>query len=256
MRPLVVLVLCGAACLGGTIDDRHPDSRYTEYAKGFAAYTLKLRATTPDGRPMTATAVAVAPRFAMTAAHVAQDIATCSLISGTTTRRVARVFVHPAFRDEDLGQHDLAVLEVAEPFSVDYYPPLADAVPVIGGTVSICGYGLTGRMSTGYTTTDGQLRAGTNTVERIDADVMICTARPGSSPLEYCIAPGCSGGPVFSDGRLVAINSYTSREGKGATVRSRTGEESGHALISPHREWLRAVSAELDAAFSVKAWQP
>lgn len=249
-------MLCwGSSVLAGTTDDRHPDARYLDYATGFAPYTLRLVAMDPAKRVMTASAVAIAPHYALTAAHVASEIASCTLSSGANVTNVRQVWVHPDWREDNLGVADIAVLRTQEAFGIGYYPPLCDGGERLGGVVSIAGYGITGRLSTGHTHADGRLRAGTNTIERFERAVIVCLAFPGSSPLEYCIAPGCSGGPLFLDGKLAGINSYTSRDAGTGSLRSSTGEESGHTRVSLYREWiLGIVGDELDAAATVAPW--
>lgn len=257
MRRVIFLMLCwGSSVLAGTTDDAIPDARYLEYATGFAPYTLNLVARDPGGQLFTATAVAIAPHYALTAAHVASDIASCSLATGARVTNVRQVWVHHDWRDTNLGIADIAILRTDKPFGIGFYPPLCDGGEGIGDVISIAGYGVTGRLSTGHTHADGRLRAGTNTIERFERAIIVCHAKPGSSPLEYCIAPGCSGGPLFLKGKLAGINSFTSRDAGTGSLRSGTGEESGHTRVSLYREWiLSVVGEELDAAASVAAWK-
>ena len=148
---------------------------------------------------------------------------------------------------DDLGNHrvvvgrdDIALLKSSKPFGLSFYPALATGEENVGDTVSIVGYGITGRLSTGYDTVDNVLRAGTNTIERFENSLIICEARRKSSPFEYCISPGDSGGPLFCRGRLAGINSITMRAGRGG-LRSREGEETGHTRVSLYREWIKGV---------------
>jgi hypothetical protein len=245
MRGFLLLASLCLPAVAGTIDDRHPDSRYLEYATGFAPYTLRIEAINKHDNPMLATAVAISDHYALTAGHVAKELSIGFVTSGTSSWRIGEIHLHPEFRDGGMGVADLAVLELPEGLALGFYPPLCDGGESEGGVVSIAGYGLTGRLSEGYTLDDGKLRAGTNTIHRIDPGVIVCLAMPGSSPLEYCIAPGCSGGPLFLGGKLAGINSYTSRDPGGPGLRSRTGEESGHTRVSVHREWILSIAREL-----------
>lgn len=255
MRAIVLLACLCLPAVAGTIDDRHPDSRYLDYASGFAPYTLRIEAVSAHDKPMLATAVAIAEHYALTAGHVAKDLALGFVSSGTSSWRIGTVHLHPEYKDGGMGRADLAVLEVPAGLALGFYPPLCDGGESEGGLVSIAGYGLTGRLSTGYSTDDGRLRAGTNTIHRLDPGVIVCLAMPGSSPLEYCIAPGCSGGPLFLGGRLAGINSYTSRDKGGPSLKSRAGEESGHCRVSEHLAWIREiVGEELDGGASVAEW--
>jgi secreted trypsin-like serine protease len=243
VKAFLALIALTTAALAGTTDERIPDSVYVEYATAFAPYARRLAVTGTDARVSYATAAVIGDRWALTAGHVVHD-ADCAVID--KKHEVIEIVVHPDFDAGKLGWNDIALLRVAEPFGLDYYPPLAteqDAAP--GDTVTLAGYGLHGRLGTGYTNSDGRLRAGTNVVERHERSIIVCSAGGGGSPLEFCISPGDSGGPMFSagrDGRLVGIASFTMAD-KGP-LRSRRGEEMGHTRVSLFREWIRKVVGE------------
>lgn len=239
IRPFITVVGLSSAALAGTTDERMPDQIYVDYGATFAPYTAKLAVTGTDGHISFATATLIEDHWALTAGHVVHG-ADCATIGGK--QDAVEIVVHPGFDPTKLGRNDIAMLRVAEPFGLAYYPPLAteqDAAP--GDTVTLAGYGLHGRMSTGYTEADGRLRAGTNVIERSERSILVCTAG-GASPLEFCISPGDSGGPMFSagrDGRLVGIASFTMAD-KGP-LRSKRGEEMGHTRVSLFVEWIRKV---------------
>lgn len=239
MRTLAIILASSALSLAGTTDERVPDSAYVDYGKSFAPYARRLAVTGTDGRVAYATATVIADHWALTAGHVVHD-ADCATID--KDYEAVEIVVHPEFDGSKLGWNDIALLRTEKSFALPHYPPLAtaqDASP--GATVTLAGYGLYGRLGTGYTDSDGRLRAGTNKVERHERNVIVCTAG-GGSPLEFCIAPGDSGGPMYSagrDGRLVGIASFTMAD-KGP-LRSRRGEESGHTRVSLFVEWIRGV---------------
>ena len=238
MRAAIAALLSSAA-LAGTTDERMPDSAYVDYGVAFAAYTAKLAVTGTDGHISFATATLIGDHWALTAAHVVHG-ADCATIA--LKHDAVEIVVHPEFDPKNLGWNDLALLRVAEPFGLAYYPPLAtEHDAVVGDTVTLAGYGLHGRLGTGYTDSDGRLRAGTNVVERHERSIIVCTAG-GASPLEFCISPGDSGGPMFSsgrEGRLVGIASFTMADR--GPLRSRRGEEMGHTRVSMFREWIAEV---------------
>ena len=235
-------ILACAAAAAGTIDDGVPDSRYLAYAAGFAPYTAKLECRLASGNKAFATATLIAPRWALTAAHVVEDLDCIGLVTSTGHHEIVHVVVHREWADK-AGRDDLALLLSATDFGLDYYPPLATGDERPGDVVSVCGYGMTGPLSSGYTTIDGRLRAGTNTIERFENGMIICLAKRRSSPLEFCIAPGDSGGPLFCRGRLAGVNSITMRD-KGPLM-SREGEESGHVQVSRYREWIESVMEDV-----------
>lgn len=235
----LVAVVAAALLVAATTDDGVPDHRYIDYAKGFESYTPKLKSECGKSK-CHASAVCIADHWAVTAAHVLEDAGETTLTIGDREWKVDRVVVHPDFFKGQHGHADIALLHVGDSFGLDYYPPLSDGGEVVGDVVSVVGYGITGKMSAGHSVADGRLRAGTNHIERFEAGMIVCTASPGRSPLEACIAPGDSGGPMFCRGRLTGINSMTFAT-KGP-LKSKTGEESGHTRVWLHRDWIREVT--------------
>jgi S1-C subfamily serine protease len=237
-----IAALFASAAIAGTTDERVPDQFYVDYAVAFAPYTAKLSVTGTDGRISFATATLIDEHWALTAGHVVVG-ADCATIS--PHHEAVEIIVHPDFDEKKLGWNDLALLRVTESFGLAYYPPLAtEQDAAVGDTVTLAGYGVYGRLGTGYTDADGRLRAGTNVVERHERSILVCTAG-GVSPLEFCISPGDSGGPMFSSGRsgrLVGIASFTMADR--GPLRSRRGEEMGHTRVSLFREWIAQVIGE------------
>lgn len=249
MRPTVALLILASSCLAGTTDDSVPDARYLERGQGYARFVRRIYVSTPEtppgGRPQEATAVVIGHRWALTAAHVV-DTAARADVAGN---RVLCVFLHPRYEAELTGHHyDIAALLCESDFGLDYYPPYASQHAKPGDLVTVAGYGSTGKISTGYTSYDALLRAGTQRIESIEGSRLVCTIRNGSSPMEYGIAPGDSGGPVYlgsgETATLVGINS-TIQRGKGnpdgLPATSREGNESRHANVSLVDEWLDEV---------------
>jgi secreted trypsin-like serine protease len=241
MRALAILIVLGAtAALGGTTDDAIPDSRYLDYASGFAPYTAFVSGLeAADGRLFYATGVAIHDRYVVTAAHVASEAGTCLVTVNAKTTRITRIFVHAEWQPGHMGLNDIAIMQTAEPIGLAWYPPLSDGGESPGDVCQIAGFGITGRISTGYTAADGKLRAGTQTISRMEGGVIVCLISGGSSPLEYGIAPGDSGGPLFVGGKLAGINSFTMADR--GPLKSKAGEESGHTRVSLHREWIAGI---------------
>lgn len=231
----LLFIIAASTATAGTIEDHLPDSRYVQYAVGFAPYTSRLRATAGDRTVAVGSATLIADRWALTAAHVvhgAQEVE----VAG---KKASLVVMHEGWTEDSYGKCDIALVRVDDSFALDFYPPLSDGDEKPGDTVSVAGFGVTGRMSSGYTTNDEALRAGTQTIERFDNDLIVCEAKRRSSPLELCIAPGDSGGPLFARGRLAGINSMT--QAARGPLRSRYGEETCHTRVSLFREWISHV---------------
>jgi hypothetical protein len=221
-----------AMTIGGTTDDSIPDARYIEYGRGFAPYTMRLTGVDEDGKPLGATATAIADRWALTAAHVV-DGATEIVVGGIPA---ARTHIPKAFFG--VGQGDIALVEMSRPFGLEWYPPLSEGDERVGQVVSVAGYGHYGKLTTGHEFFDGRLRAGTQKIERFADGLIVCHAKCGSSPLEICIAPGDSGGPLFAGGKVAGVNSFTFDRPKKEGLRSREGEETAHTRVSLHRDWI------------------
>lgn len=238
MKPTAIIVILASAALAGTTADGIPDSAYLDYAKGFAPYTKRIEVVMVDGRLAVSTAVCIDDRWALTAAHVVEDTVTAS-VGGNPVRIV---FSHPDFESGKFGWFDIALLYCQDDFSLAYYPPIATGDEDVGGIVSIAGYGVTGRLSSGYDRLDGRLRAGTARIDRFEKTLIVCPAK-SASPLPLCISPGDSGGPWFygagREARLVGISSFTMKD-KGP-LRSRAGEEQGATRVAYFREWIERV---------------
>jgi secreted trypsin-like serine protease len=235
---LIVVALCGSA-FAGTTDPQHEDARYVEYGRRFSTFTLEVQAARDGGAVGNGTGVAIADRWVLTAAHVVHKSAHVAVVSGTSRWRVRRVHVSPRFRVEVMGHNDIALLHT-EPLQLAEYAPLADGSEKPGDEVDVVGYGLTGRLTTGWERSDGKLRAGTNTLARSEDGCWVCVGEAGSSPLELLTAPGDSGGPLLAKGLVVGIHSTVQRYGKGP-VKSVNGQESYHTRVADHLPWIADV---------------
>lgn len=240
---LLIVAAVVSTATAGTIDDAIPDARYREYGETFAPYTARIVGIQTDQKPAVATCTLIDTHWALTAAHVVESMTHCTIITGTTLHRVDRIFVHHEY--ESRLQHDIALVRVATPFTLARYPALTDGSEQLGSVCVAVGYGATGPLTTGFTTSDAEIRAGTMVLDEAEGTNYICRIDRGRSPLPFCIAPGDSGGGLFaaaSDGRtvLVGVNSFVSSRGT-PPMRSAVGEETGHTRVALYLDWIRQV---------------
>ena len=223
--------------LAGTRDDSVPDEKYVEYGQSFADYTVKVIAVNDDDKPSTGTATLLSDHWAITSAHIVHDAKMASIDGHPSVE----IVVHPKFESDCMGCFDVALVRVEKPFGRAGYPPLSTGDEIEGDLCSVAGYGVHGPMTTGYDSADGRLRAGTARIDRFDQTRIICPISRGKSgPLPYGISPGDSGGPLFCNGKLCGVNSFT-MDDVGKTLKSKEGEEQGFARISVLREWIEGV---------------
>jgi len=240
VKTLGAFLLVTAPVVAGTTDDRISDAVYLDYGKTFAPWTKKVEVVEASGKLAVGSGVVFAGRWALTAAHVVEDAVTVS-VGGSA---VDAIYVHPLYDGASVGWNDIALLHCQNDFGLPYYPPLAEHEDNTGDLVTMAGYGATGKISTGHAKSDGLLRAGTNRIERYERTIIVCRAENGSSPREFAIAPGDSGGPLFigagHEAAIAGIHSFTMRAGSGP-VRSRSGEETGHTRVSLFLDWIEGA---------------
>ena len=234
---LAVVALSGYA-YPGTIDPKASQSEHLEYGDKFEC-VLRITGTEPDtGYRRSASCVAVSPRWVVTSAHVVSGAEGHSIVASGTSYPVVRVLIHDQYTERDLGWWDIAVCQTAKDLPVPFFPELYADRDEAGKTVSIAGYGITGTFRDGSSgPPDGQRRAGSNIVDRVEEGAILCSVGSGRpTSLELCISPGDSGGGIFIGSSLAGVNSFLSS--RNGPPKSKYGEESHHTRISTHRDWI------------------
>jgi hypothetical protein len=113
---------------------------------------------------------------------------------------------------------------------------------MINKVCQIVGYGKTGNGETGATLYDLKKRAGNNTViAESDEFINFGFTKDCDIDLKIMIAHGDSGGGVFIDKKLVAINAFVSAKQGDQDADSSYGDISGHIKISKIHSWIRSV---------------
>lgn len=241
MRTLFAFLLLLSFAEAGTIDPKSSDSAHVKYGQAFP-YVLKIRCRNVETSVMqSASCVAIAPRWVITAAHVVAGCDKVSVDKDGTAITAEEVIIHPEFHEDKLGKNDLAICRLSGDAGLSFYPPLHGGSDEVGRTASMAGWGITGTFATGHQISDDKRRGGANMVSTAENGVLVCLI--GGDPgvqMEFCIAPGDSGGGLFIGNELAGIHSFVSAHKRSPS--SRYGEESSHTRISLHREWIRGYT--------------
>lgn len=231
----------GILSYSGTIDPNIPDKKYIEYGEKFT-YVGKLCGVYEDEKMFCASAVAIGDHHILTAAHVVKNAKNCFFTINGRDFCVQNIVYHSDFDKDEFGRGDIAIGYIDENIGLNFYPELYDNGDEDGKLCSIAGYGITGNFIRGATKSDGKKRAGSNIIDYISSDLLICSpSRRGKShtSLEFLISSGDSGGGLFIDGKLAGINSCVMSDGSKPKLLSTYETESGHTRISKYIQWIK-----------------
>jgi hypothetical protein len=244
----LMIVLATSFSYAGTCDPSVPEARCVEYGKDFV-HVIMIKGLCgcrgKESHEFKASAVIIAPHWIITAAHVVNNAHDVVVLVSGKEYKINGIKVHEDFKDENVGLGDIALGHCDEDFGMDFYPEMYDGEEETGKVVSICGYGLSGNFSTGSSKSDETRRAGSNIIDRVERNCLICTNIGGKkTSLEFMIASGDSGGGLFLDGKLAGVNSFVmADDGK---LDSDYGDESGHTRISVYSEWIKTKMNSAD----------
>lgn len=194
----------------GTIHHNVKDSAYIEYGKNIEC-VARLLGMDSEKTGYSASCVIVKNRWIITAAHVVRpNMKYVVKISGKEIE-VKEFLIHPEYNDKTLGCPDLALGFLAEDVSISFIPELYSENDETNKTACIVGFGMTGQANLNTRVSDDQKRAGTNKIEKIYKESLICHMdNKNPTVYEFCIMPGDSGGGLFIDKKLAGINSCIS----------------------------------------------
>lgn len=222
---------------GGTIDPNTPDSNYVEYGKKFH-YILKICGEYQDGKKYCASAVAISPRWVITAAHVVKNSKSSLIKIDEKIIQLEKVICHEDFEENKFGHYDLAICKSEREIGLNFYPDIYDNNDEVGQICSISGWGLTGNFHTGAIKDDGKRRSGSNRVDYVDRHLLVCSPSVSNkTSLEFLICSGDSGGGLFLGNKLAGINSCVMAVDK--TPNSNYTDESGHTRLSLFKNWIK-----------------
>lgn len=242
LRSVFVFFILFSYCFAGTRDPNVPDSKYVDFGSKFI-HTGAISGNYGDDKSkfFVASAVAIDDHHILTAAHVATNANNCIFIVGGHKYCISEIIIHHDYDEDNFGIADIAIGYSETPFGFDFYPKLYEGDDEVDKTVSIAGYGFTGTFTGSDRFSDGKKRAGSNKIDRVFKDMLICspsTSSGNSTTLEFLIASGDSGGPMYLGNELVGINSCVMAADK--NTNSGYGDEAGHTRVSKFVSWIRA----------------
>ena len=237
---LLSVIFISTFCIAGTISPDHSDSKYTEYANKYDC-VFKIITKKKNKITSSSSCVAINNKWLLTAAHIfenKEDHDTFVIINNKQYL-VSKVFIHSEFDPDKIGYNDIALCLLVENITTPIkYPKLYDNKNEKNKIADIIGWGVTGSFNKGASFDDSKIRCGTNRISGIEKHLLMCdTSRNDeSSPLEFLISHGDSGGGLFIDNKLAGINSLVfSNDGK---PDSSWTDESGHTRISLFIDWI------------------
>lgn len=241
----ILYILCWILLISitsaGTIDPNISDQKYVEYGQKFKCVLEIAGAYDEDNsQKFCASAVAIDPRWVLTAAHVVKDSKVAFLYDSNSKKTIYidNIICHKDFDANQFGFADIALCHTESDINTEFYAVIYEDKDEIDKICSIAGYGHTGNFNTGINKWDGKRRAGSNKVDYIENDLLVCSpSLKDKTELEFLIGSGDSGGGLWIDGKLAGINSCVFTED--SITDSDYGDSSGHTRISKFKDWIK-----------------
>lgn len=202
MRPtLLTCVTITAGSILGILRHDQPVERYYTFGAtpAFASVLAVVRA--PDGADA-GSAVLVAPRWVLTAAHItaAADGGRLLVKVGERTVRVDSVVFHPRATARDSTTVDLLLLRLAEPVT-DVAPAVFDAEPLALGTrIASVGYGRFARAFDAQAPSSGTRHAFENVLDTTGGSRRSLVGGDLDHPTEPSFSTTGGGAPLALEG--------------------------------------------------------
>lgn len=253
MRYLTLLfgLLCCVAN-AGTIDQNVPDSKYIEYGKKHES-VVKIEGNYDNEKNtyFYASAVVIKPRWLLTAAHVIKGSKNCRVVIGNKTIPIDFIAQHSLYQENVFGKYDIGIGHLEQDADIGFYPELYTKNDEVGKICSMAGYGVTGTFQSTERKVDNLKRGGSNIIDSIDRDLLICSLKDGTrTNLEFLICHGDSGGGLFIDKKLAGINSCVFTEDK--KLDSNIDDWSGHTRVSIFVDWIKEAMEAIERAEKTK----
>lgn len=235
-----------SSSIAGTIDPKNSDKEYLEYGNKHKC-VLKIEGKDIKDKHFYASCVIIKPKIFITAAHVVENIKSSNVVFGDEKIETLIIIYPSEYKSNEIGKHDIAIGYLEKEINLDFYPPLYEKTDEVGKTCSMAGFGVYGTYLNGANFSDGNKRAGSNIIDGIFNDMLICSLKHGKkTSLEFLISHGDSGGGLFIDSKLAGINSCVLSED--GNLNSDINDESGHTRISVNKQWIDEMVEKIELA--------
>lgn len=237
-------------CIGfmidaGTIDPHNNDKQYLEYGENFHCVG-KIHGLTTDNQRFYGSCVAFSNRTVLTAAHIIKHIKDGYISINNRTIRIKTSKSHDLFEKDTKGC-DIGICYLEDDIGLDWFPELYSGNNEVGKVCSMSGFGLTGTFDSFERKGDEKRRAGSNTIDSIENQMLTCTAsKHDKTALEFLISHGDSGGGLFIDNKLAGIHSCIATVKINNVTQNDYYTYSYHTRISDHIDWIRSAQKEID----------
>ena len=258
---LAVLMIASGSVLAGTIRHDRTESQYLSLGATYSNVG-RIIVNTPTADYL-GSGTLIAPNWVLTAGHMVDDIISGTVAFGGTSYTAESWVAHSNWDGNLLNGNDIALIKLMNNVVGIDAAELYTGSDEFGQVGTAVGYGKSGTGLTGAVTSAGTLRAGNNVIDayygknqkktKILLSDFDNPLDPGDNSygsdvplnLEYLIAPGDSGGPVFIDidgvSLLAGVNSF------GASFDEDTdsdyGDVSGHTRVSQFTNWIDGILA-------------
>lgn len=235
---LIIFSTVSTLCYSGTIHPEAEDKHHLDYGSKFS-HTIVVLGKSKDSKSYMGSGVIIKPNYAITAAHVIHNAENCFIIVGSKAVMISDIITHKDFKFDEYGKYDIAILKLSSRVDFDWYSPLYTKDDEVGKIVSISGFGATGDFKKGrLDESDLKKRGGSNEIDRIQDHLLVTSASDKDrTSLEFLIAVGDSGGPLYINNKLAGIHSCV-MSNDGASDSSYT-DEGGHTRISIFADWIK-----------------
>ena len=226
------------------------DRSYLDLAKKYPATVTLHHAG--SGFPMDGMGTLIAPRWVLTAGHVAVELAPGDLAEiGGSNYKIEAIVQYPGWRGmttwEDV-RRDIALLRLETAVTGVEPAKLYTGDGEVGMTATFVGRGRRGTGLTGPVADDNLMRAATNRVHAVDGTQLVfrfdSPGEAGVTSLEGISGDGDSGGPAYAeiDGVLHIIGVGSAQDSRPANKKlGHYGVLELYPRVSSFAGWIRAT---------------